>query len=459
MEQLLKGDPERRYNDAAHKLDLEKILGSGSAPQIELLPDREIERAGDTVRVTVRINDTGGGIGPKAVWRVNGVTAGIGEKESTASGKDGYFIVTETLRVDPSQKNVIEVIAYNGAGLLATEPFRITIDAFGASVAARPRMFVLAIGVSNYVNGDWKLQYASKDAESFAEDIKLVASGLYDDVKIQIVRDEQATRDGIAAAFAEMKDAVQAADVFILFVAGHGRTVETTGTYYFLPQDLTFEHGRSVEDGIGQDTWESWLKQIPAQKSILIFDTCESSAAAGLTRGGKERETAIDRLRSATGRSVITAARQAAYEGYEGHGVLTYAILDSFTALDGEQGREVDLYQLAEHVDREVPEISLSLFGVRQRPYSKIEGNFPIGMASLALIARASEPTISAAPTHVVTRPERVRERPAADAPGERELAPGTQVRVVEFVGDWAIVARDGQKMGYLPVEALLELR
>lgn len=101
---------------------------------------------------------------------------------------------------------------------------------------------------------------------------------------------------------------MKASDVFVLFVAGHGRTVELTGTYYFLPRDLTFEGGRTVEDGIGQDTWQAWLKQIAAQKRILVSDTCESSAAAGLTRGSVERDTAIDRLRNATGRSVITAA-------------------------------------------------------------------------------------------------------------------------------------------------------
>ena len=82
MEQLLKGDPERRYKDAAFKLNLEKILNSGSAPQIELLPEAKTERAGDTVRVTVRISDTGGGIGEKVVWRVNGVTARRREKAS-----------------------------------------------------------------------------------------------------------------------------------------------------------------------------------------------------------------------------------------------------------------------------------------------------------------------------------------------------------------------------------------
>jgi hypothetical protein len=152
------------------------------------------------------------------------------------------------------------------------------------------------------------------------------------------------------------------------------------GDYQRVALLMTFDGRRSVEDGIGQQTWESWLKQVPAQKSILIFDTCESSAATALTRGSKDRETAIDRLRDATGRSVITAARQATYEGYQGHGVLTYTILDALTETQGEPEHEIDLYQLASQIDREVPEISYRLFGVRQRPYNKIEGNFPVGV-------------------------------------------------------------------------------
>jgi hypothetical protein len=52
-----------------------------------------------------------------------------------------------------------------------------------------------------------------------------------------------------------------------------------------------------------------------------------------------------------------------------------------------------------------------------------------------------------------------VRQRPAADAQGERELSPGVQVRVVHFDGTWAIIARDGQKLGYVPAEASLRLQ
>ena len=151
--------------------------------------------------------------------------------------------------------------------------------------------------------------------------------------------------------------------MFASFIAGHGRNI--AGTYYFLPQDLSFEGDRTVmSHGIRQGTWEAWLKAIPATKSILILDTCESATAA--RNLDVERETAIERLRHATGRSVITAASRAAFEGYQGHGLLTYTILDAFRKPDTGGDDEVDLYQLASHVDREVPIISQKVFGEPQ---------------------------------------------------------------------------------------------
>src|SRR5262245_52389656 len=39
--------------------------------------------------------------------------------------------------------------------------------------------------------------------------------------------------------------------------------------------------------------------------------------------------------RHATGQNLIAASRQAAYEGYKGHGVLTYALLEALHKSDG----------------------------------------------------------------------------------------------------------------------------
>jgi hypothetical protein len=265
--------------------------------------------------------------------------------------------------------------------------------------------------------------------------------------------DKDATAKGIEAAIDGLKDEVKPADVFVFYVAGHGRSI--AGTYYFLPQDLEFESGQTITTGgISQDMLQKWLAKIPAQKSILILDTCESAAA----RGDLERETAIDRLQHATGRSVITAASDSAFEGYQGHGLLTYTILDELTRSEGSGDEEVTLSKLAAYVYEQVPAISQRVFGVRQQPHSTIADDFPLGERVAALARPSGEPAIPKSPTHVLIREEVVREQPEPEARGQRTITPGAQVRVVELVGDWAAIAADGQKIGFVPVKALAPL-
>ena len=55
-------------------------------------------------------------------------------------------------------------------------------------------------------------------------------------------------------------------------------------------------------------------------------------------------------------------------------------------------------------------------------------------------------------------REERLREEPAEGAPGSRKLPPGTLVHVVKFAGTFAVVAIEGQQVGYIPQAALLKI-
>jgi WD40 repeat protein len=465
VEEALKGDPEGKLKDAASKLNLEKIVDSGPAPQIEHLQDRT-ERAANTVRITVRLTDTGGGIGSRIVWRVNGKTSGnLTPDELVGAGTPSAgraLILTETFRVDPGQLNVVEITAHNGTGLIATPTLRILVDKFGATTQERPRMHVLAIGVNKYRMQDYELRLAVKDATDFAKALEVVGSGLFAKVQVETLVDEQVTQANIAAAFARIGADAKPWDVFVLFLGGHGRTI--AGHYYYYPQTLDFAAGQAVEAyGLGQDQWQAWLAKIDAQKKLLILDTCESGAAAALVRGAdSSRQTAMDQLQYATGEDLIAASRQAAYEGYQGHGVLTYALLEAFNKTDtsGDDDR-IRVGSLADYVDERVPVITQQLFGIYQRPIRKLSGNdFPIGMRAAVLAREAGAPLIPKTPTHVLIRPELVRERPSADAPGERQLSPGMQVRVVEFTTNaWAIVAREGEKLGYVQAAALAPLQ
>jgi uncharacterized caspase-like protein len=300
---------------------------------------------------------------------------------------------------------------------------------------------------------DWQLRFAVSDANTFATTLRAAAEPIYPKVNVTIVVDGEATLKGIDSAFKSIKEQVAAQDVFVLFVAGHGRNA--AGTYYFLPQDLTFgPSDRSLKTGaIGQEQWQAWLAMIPAQKSILVFDTCESAGAVVLSRGTRDREAAMDRLRFATGRSVIAAARNAAIEGYNGHGVLTYAILD---ALSGNGDDEVYLAQLVDDIDRKVPEFSQQLTGEPQFPHSRIEGNFPIGVRKTVL--KPAPTPIPIKPTHVNVAPLSVF-REAGGAGGiAQQLVAFTPVTLVKSEKDWAQIARDGVILGYVPEDKLQRL-
>ncbi len=459
--EAIRGDPEGRHKDAASKLNLTKILESGPPPRVEHIADRT-ERAGDTVKASVRIVPNGGGIGKRIVWRVNGISQGEVTPAALASLNSSLdtAVVTETLKLVPGQVNKIEMVAYNGAGLVASMPLRISIDKFGVTTAARPRLFVLALGVDQYKKKEYQLSYAAHDARSITKALGVVGGSLFSEVKTRVLTDAEVNDTKISAAIDTFAADAKPEDVFVLFLAGHGKSI--AGRYYYYPHSLDFDAGHTVEThGIGQDKWEAWLRRISVQKSLLIIDTCEGDAFRGSRTTDTARQTAMAQLQNATGRNVLAASREAAFEGYRGHGVMTYAILEAFQPTEGGQEKEVRVTALAEHVGKRVPDISQKNFGIFQHPTRKLEGNdFAIGIRAPVLAAAAgSGPTIPSEPTHVLIRVETLRSKPDANVPGDRQLTPGTQVRAVEFYGDWVAIARDGQKIGYVPVSAILRLQ
>ena len=479
VEELLRGEAATRADEAIGKLNLRELLSSGPAPQVEYL---RYEPVGNTVKLTMRIVDTGGGIGPRVVWRVNGKTQGNLEpaalKGAEQPSPGRAVALTEALKVDPGKANIVDFTAYNGAARVATLPFPVAVDKFGVTTSERTRMFVLAIGVDKYRSPDYQLSYAVKDTLGFGKALQQVAQGLYSRVQVKTLIDEQVTEANITTEFERIGAAAKATDVFVLFLAGHGKSIN--GRYHYYPQSLDFKAGQTgPEFAISQDKWQSSLlaKVGHVQKTLLILDTCESGEAAFVVGadGGRmvamdqatgamfvrrtesARHTAVEQLQYATGHNVIAASRQAAYEGYMGHGVLTYALLEALEKRRGQgPGGTIGVSRLADHVELRVPQITGQVFGIEQRPTRRLSGNdFPIG----APILQRVEQAIPKTPTHTLIRVELLRERATDDAPGQRELPAGTTVRVLEQAGVWVVVARGGQRIGYVRADAVVPLQ
>ena len=455
VREKLAGDPEGKVSKATAKLNLAQLLDSGRVPNVVITSHKAQDTSPvDLVDVEARLADQGGGIG-RAEWRINGITVGVVEKATAAAGAP--IVLKQAMALDPGD-NTIELTAYNGPNLVAAIPARAKITWTGTEPTAPPRLYVLVVGINDYLDASLKLTYAVPDAKTLAAALKQAGQGHYEDVIVTNVLDRDATAAKLDEVFMELAAKVRPRDVFLFFAAGHGKTLN--GRYYFIPHDLRYHTDQSlVRDAIGQDKLQTWFARILAKKAVLMFDTCEAGSLTerGKTRGGLEQKAALGRLIQATGRATLTAstATQEAYEGHGGHGVFTFALLDALARADVNNNGLVELAELIQHVDGLVPAITEKRWGAKQFPQMDAYGsNFSLTrqVATLAPV-QGDAIIIPVKPTHVSTELLQVFKEPGGGV--VQQLSPFTTVTLVKSDGGWVLIARDGKMLGYV-VEAKL---
>jgi WD40 repeat protein len=462
VREKLAGDPHGKVRDAAAKLDLTTAMASGAAPNVAIVAPpasggvADVAKiSSDRIEVEASITDQGGGVG-RVEWRVNGVTLAVDARGSPGAMK-------QTLTVGPGD-NRIEVVAYNAKGLIASNPVAVTVQREGKPLlTAAARLHVLAIGVNDYHDGRLRLVFAVPDAKALGDGFRKAGDKLYEGVEITTMLDGDVTAANLERMFIELGKRIRPEDVFVLYLAGHGKTVD--GRYYFIPQDFRYDGEESiVKFGVGQDRLQEWLARIPARKSLLLFDTCESGSLTGdrVTQRGFERVAALDRITRAMGRTVLTASTDdaPALEGFRGHGVFTYSLLAGLGAADSNGDGFVDITELAGYVDQKVPELSFEAFKLRQIPQMKIVGsNFAVANRVALLSDNAIAPVvISTKPTHVLIAAQDVSEG-AGKGAYVQKLPPGTLVTLVKAEEGWVLIAKDGKALGYVAQSGLIPVQ
>ena len=162
VSEALTGDPHGKVAAAADRLDLEKVVASGLPPRIVRLTSVEGESVdGDMVEVLADMEVRSGGIG-RVEWRVNGIvqgadSRGLSRPEEQPSAdverlKKKVFLV-------PGE-NVISVVVYNRANLIASDPVEVVVVSVWAD-AGRPKLHVLSVGVNDYFDSHLALAYAT----------------------------------------------------------------------------------------------------------------------------------------------------------------------------------------------------------------------------------------------------------------------------------------------------------
>jgi uncharacterized caspase-like protein len=327
--------------------------------------------------MSARVRDLGKGIG-RIEWRLNGTTVAVGAKPS---GQGPEYTINQSIALDPGE-NVVEVVAFNAQNLLASLPAGTTVTLTGAADHVKPKLHVLAIAINAYEDKGWtppgptgaqafgRLSLAVNDAKAVAAALKRAAEGRYSGVNVVELLDQDASLAGLERAVARLASAIHPRDTVVVFAAAHGTSVD--GHFYLILQDYQggLEPGSLARAAVSQDRLQDWLaNRIKAKRAIVLLDTCESGAlVSGYARsrnGLAASEAAVGRLHEATGRPVLTAAAEGepAFEGFEGHGVFTWALLDALKNGDRNGNNMIELSELVAHVQDQVPRLSAKLNG------------------------------------------------------------------------------------------------
>jgi uncharacterized caspase-like protein len=201
---------------------------------------------------------------------------------------------------------------------------------------------------------------------------------LFKDLKAQTLINESATKQNILRTAALIARDISPDDTFVLYLAGQASSLD--GKYYFVPSDAHFTSQTSLlQQSLDEGTLRQLLSQIPARKTLLLLDTCNSGSFASSrpTRDvAVSDKAAIEKLAKISGRAILAAAAsdQVALEGYMGHGVFTYAFLEGLTKANADKDGVITVSSLAEYIQNLVPQITMDQWKYRQYPLSVIEG-------------------------------------------------------------------------------------
>jgi WD40 repeat protein len=265
----------------------------------------------------------------------------------------------------PSRDCEVSIIAENRRAV--SEPATVRLRWKGAAAAKeefqiKPKLYVLAVGVSQYQDAELRLGLAAKDALDFSAAWTEQKGQLYSGVEAKVLADAQATKGNILDGLEWLQRQVTQKDVAVLFFAGHGIN-DPNGVFYFLPVDADLE--RLKRTGISQSDITSTVTMI-AGKVLVFIDACHSGNLMGKTkrRGLVVSSSAVvNELASAENGAVVfssSTGRQYSQEKPEwGNGAFTKGLIEGLSGKADYKGTgRISVNMLDLYVSERVKELT-----------------------------------------------------------------------------------------------------
>jgi streptogramin lyase len=229
----------------------------------------------------------------------------------------------------------------------------------GDAFVIKPKLYILAIGVSKYKDKDLQLRFASKDATDFVEIMKLQKGLLFEDVIVKLLVDEQATKDNILDGLDWLERQTTSKDVAILFLAGHGLN-DRANNFYFLPVDVDIEHLKRT--GVAFSDIKNTVSAISG-KSIVFVDACHSGNVFGGKRTVVDMTSIVNELTSAESGVVVFASSTGKQFSFEdpawGNGAFTKALIEGLKGKADLLGKgKITINMLQAYISERVKELT-----------------------------------------------------------------------------------------------------
>ncbi len=332
----------------------------------------------------------------------------IGEHETPLDEiriyNNGKLILQESLEENISfrggkDKHLFEVQLSNGINELTSvvvnsertesQPTTVLVQYDGEQ--AKTDLYILSIGINNYKNPSYNLDYAVNDSKAFVKSLKNGGDSLFNSVKTYSILNSNATKENILNIITEIKTEIGSEDVFLFYYAGHGvmsnAVASDDSEFFIVTHDVTNLYDATDvirEKAISAGELMEISKNISAEKQLFVLDACHSGGAIEtFAVRGSEREKALAQLARNTGTFFLTAAQDAEYANEVGklnHGLFTYALLELLqgaVSVDGDQ--KITVSELKSYVEERVPELSAEYHGSPQYPTGYSFGrDFPI---------------------------------------------------------------------------------
>ena len=363
---------------------LQSVIKTKPAPSVEILRVSETMEANELidttskqyVYVTVKVTAKGGTVGDVKIFN-NSIAVKTDNLRSLKLKKKNKSKYKKYKVYLKRGKNTITVQATNIDGSMRSNVETHIVEAKLKKVKSK-NLHAVIIGIDKFTDSSNNLTYTVKDAKAFAKLLKATAKKSYKNVDIKLlITKKETTKKNIKKVLKKYAKTVNTNDTFLFYGATHGFVDELDGKYYFITSDYDGELSNSID----RDTLVSLLSNIKMQNKLIILDTCYSS------EGSADMITdlvnpSLSKIAN-NGISIFAGSgtKQEALDGYKGHGLFTYTLLEGLRNIKkiGNADKTLTVSELGGYVENQVPIYADKINFIQTPLFEKRGSNFEIG--------------------------------------------------------------------------------